>query len=185
MPPPQIPPFTYPLQRGFKLHGHQQACRDPGSNRGPSDLRSDALPAELSRLMFRKVCLQHAVTILCPSSRKAAHHRWPGAARRDPCVQHSHWSAVTSPQSSEPEGPHSPTVAPICILMRAFTTVPAAADKESFPLPGGKMGSVPGPWEQLLLPSLYQGLLQEDLSLSVPSSKLRLFGPNGNADTRD
>ena len=25
-------------------------CRDPGSNRGPSDLRSDALPAELSRL---------------------------------------------------------------------------------------------------------------------------------------
>ena len=26
-----------------------QPCRDPGSNRGPSDLRSDALPAELSR----------------------------------------------------------------------------------------------------------------------------------------
>jgi hypothetical protein len=26
-------------------------CRDPGSNRGPSDLRSDALPTELSRLM--------------------------------------------------------------------------------------------------------------------------------------
>ena len=25
-------------------------CRDPGSNRGPSDLQSDALPAELSRL---------------------------------------------------------------------------------------------------------------------------------------
>ena len=25
-------------------------CRDPGSNRGPSDLRSDALPTELSRL---------------------------------------------------------------------------------------------------------------------------------------
>ena len=24
-------------------------CRDPGSNRGPSDLQSDALPAELSR----------------------------------------------------------------------------------------------------------------------------------------
>ena len=27
----------------------KNACRDPGSNRGPSDLRSDALPAELSR----------------------------------------------------------------------------------------------------------------------------------------
>ena len=25
-------------------------CRDPGSSRGPSDLRSDALPTELSRL---------------------------------------------------------------------------------------------------------------------------------------
>lgn len=27
----------------------QQKCRDPGSNRGPSDLQSDALPTELSR----------------------------------------------------------------------------------------------------------------------------------------
>ena len=27
-------------------------CRDPGSNRGPSDLQSDALPTELSRLGF-------------------------------------------------------------------------------------------------------------------------------------
>ena len=26
------------------------ACRDPGLNRGPSDLQSDALPTELSRL---------------------------------------------------------------------------------------------------------------------------------------
>ena len=26
-------------------------CRDPGSNRGPSDLQSDALPTELSRLV--------------------------------------------------------------------------------------------------------------------------------------
>ena len=26
------------------------ACRDPGSNQGPSDLQSDALPTELSRL---------------------------------------------------------------------------------------------------------------------------------------
>ena len=30
------------------------ACRDPGSNRGPSDLQSDALPAELSRLLGRE-----------------------------------------------------------------------------------------------------------------------------------
>ena len=32
------------------LHTANSQCRDPGSNRGPSDLRSDALPAELSRL---------------------------------------------------------------------------------------------------------------------------------------
>ena len=28
---------------------NKRDCRDPGSNRGPSDLQSDALPAELSR----------------------------------------------------------------------------------------------------------------------------------------
>jgi hypothetical protein len=27
-----------------------QKCRDPGSNRGPLDLQSNALPTELSRL---------------------------------------------------------------------------------------------------------------------------------------
>ena len=31
------------------------ACRDPGSNRGPSDLQFDALPTELSRLVLQKV----------------------------------------------------------------------------------------------------------------------------------
>ena len=30
-----------------------EICRDPGSNRGPSDLQSDALPTELSRLCFK------------------------------------------------------------------------------------------------------------------------------------
>ena len=30
-------------------------CRDLGSNRGPSDLQSDALPTELSRLLLQKV----------------------------------------------------------------------------------------------------------------------------------
>ena len=29
----------------------QEKCRDPGSNRGPSDLQSDSLPTELSRQM--------------------------------------------------------------------------------------------------------------------------------------
>ena len=38
-----------PFQRG------ESECRDPGSNRGPSDLRSDALPTELSRLHFGHV----------------------------------------------------------------------------------------------------------------------------------
>ena len=31
-------------------------CRDPGLNQGPSDLQSDALPTELSRLEIPKKC---------------------------------------------------------------------------------------------------------------------------------
>ena len=34
----------------FSEMKHAETCRDPGSNRGPSDLQSDALPTELSRL---------------------------------------------------------------------------------------------------------------------------------------
>ena len=33
-----------------------QFCRDPGSSRGPSDLQSDALSAELSRLVMNFFC---------------------------------------------------------------------------------------------------------------------------------
>ena len=36
----------------------QTKCRDPGSNRGPSDLQSDALPTELSRqVQIITICL--------------------------------------------------------------------------------------------------------------------------------
>ena len=31
----------------------KKECRDPGSNQGPSDLQSDALPTELSRLLLQ------------------------------------------------------------------------------------------------------------------------------------
>ena len=34
----------------FYKHLFEAKCRDPGSNWGPSDLQSDALPTELSRL---------------------------------------------------------------------------------------------------------------------------------------
>ena len=37
-------------------------CRDPGSNRGPSDLRSDALPTELSRLVHFD-CTQDSMSL--------------------------------------------------------------------------------------------------------------------------
>ena len=40
-----------PLQACTTAKPRRWACRDPGSNRGPSDLQSDALPAELSRLV--------------------------------------------------------------------------------------------------------------------------------------
>ncbi len=33
----------------INIHLEGKACRDPGSNRGPSDLQSDAIPTELSR----------------------------------------------------------------------------------------------------------------------------------------
>ena len=36
-------------------------CRDPGSTRGPSDLQSDALPPELSRLLDPKWWWHHNV----------------------------------------------------------------------------------------------------------------------------
>ena len=35
----------------------KECCRDQGSNQGPSDLQSDALPTELSRLLVEKVAL--------------------------------------------------------------------------------------------------------------------------------
>ena len=38
------------LARGQSSCGDGRQCRDPGSNWGPSDLQSDALPTELSRL---------------------------------------------------------------------------------------------------------------------------------------
>ncbi len=38
-----------------------KTCRDPGSNRGPLDLQSNALPTELSRLLL--ICDQEFVKI--------------------------------------------------------------------------------------------------------------------------
>ena len=37
---------------------YQKQCRDPGSNRGPLDLQSNALPTELSRLKEKRYSLQ-------------------------------------------------------------------------------------------------------------------------------
>ena len=34
-----------------KILKSEKYCRDPGLNQGPSDLQSDALPSELSRLL--------------------------------------------------------------------------------------------------------------------------------------
>ena len=50
-------------------------CRDPGSNWGPSDLRSDALPTELSRL---RMAFAHGniVGVGCHSARHTCHLGW-------------------------------------------------------------------------------------------------------------
>ena len=83
---PRKPSILCPKLEAAPLWPHRK-CRDPGSNRGPSDLRSDALPAELSRLMFRKLRAQHAVTMLCPTSWKAAHHHLAqSCTRRSRCA---------------------------------------------------------------------------------------------------
>ena len=45
----------------YQIFKNEKTCRDQGSNQGPSDLQSDALPTELSRLggkdgNIEKVC---------------------------------------------------------------------------------------------------------------------------------
>ena len=46
-------------------------CRDPGSNREPSDLQSDALPTELSRPVCRSFVKNCPSTCWFPKQRKA------------------------------------------------------------------------------------------------------------------
>ena len=68
---------------------YANACRDPGSNRGPSDLRSDALPAELSRpyqdgIKRCKHTNTHTHTAAPTHQRNTTHepnkrHAWSGA----------------------------------------------------------------------------------------------------------
>ena len=48
------PPQTQPRKAQHNANMQPQNCRDTGSNRGPSDLRSDALPAELSRPLVKQ-----------------------------------------------------------------------------------------------------------------------------------
>ena len=48
------PPQTQQRKAQHNANMQPQNCRDPGSNRGPSDLRSDALPAELSRPLVKQ-----------------------------------------------------------------------------------------------------------------------------------
>jgi hypothetical protein len=62
-PPWERAPCCCQCQCGNSMQSSQvEQCRDPGSNRGPSDLRSDALPAELSR---RCRCLSCICIIVC------------------------------------------------------------------------------------------------------------------------
>ena len=44
-------------------------CRDPGLNQGPSDLQSDALPTELSRLVV-SICLLVCILLLFTTTTK-------------------------------------------------------------------------------------------------------------------
>ena len=44
----------------------KNSCRDPGSNRGPPDLQSDALPTELSRRYKSCIHMNFALIFLAP-----------------------------------------------------------------------------------------------------------------------
>ena len=74
--------------RGLHVtRGLRQTCRDPGSNRGPSDLQSDALPIELSRLCFEfeaqsitkqntANCVCFIGKLMCAIMVSPLHHHW-------------------------------------------------------------------------------------------------------------
>ena len=48
------------------LAGVEKKCRDPGSNRGPLDLQSNALPTELSRpAVFRGEIVYRKIDVHC------------------------------------------------------------------------------------------------------------------------
>ena len=77
-PPPHHHTHTHTSQYQSSIVAQQASgCRDPGSNRGPSDLRSDALPTKLSRLVADRR------SFLCDAC-----HVWP-ASRGDQHLAHS------------------------------------------------------------------------------------------------
>ena len=51
----------------FNRRHAMDKCRDPGSNWGPSDLQSDALPTELSRQLSSTCCRKSAVMLQPPT----------------------------------------------------------------------------------------------------------------------
>ena len=59
-----------------------KACRDPGSNRGPSDFQSDALPTELSRQVIQDINVVSFVAHLQGCSRHVRTHARQGSG---PC----------------------------------------------------------------------------------------------------
>ena len=116
-----------------------QKCRDPGSSRGPSDLQSDALPAELSRLMLLTYCAQHASgqsvpnrLIDCTSLSPELHaeikamvsnrQRWrrPGSPLPQQQVEVNIWSVGRVYVASPAPGP-APT-APIFLCIKLAAT---------------------------------------------------------------
>ncbi|KAI8872846.1 hypothetical protein GQ42DRAFT_55637 [Ramicandelaber brevisporus] len=62
----------------------KRICPDPGLNRGPYDLQSCALPAELSRLML---LVSHA-----PGRALSVSHAQKAVTRHGPCLPHHHFA---------------------------------------------------------------------------------------------
>ena len=94
-------------------------CRDPGSNRGPSDLQSDALPAGGSclRVSARRLPgrpeLRERLALFLSSRARTSHARDPGYVRHqldhvfDMCLPRSKWQNVKAHGSDSSRGEHA------------------------------------------------------------------------------
>ena len=101
-----------PRTHRFMVCNISPYCRDPGSNRGPSVLQSDALPTELSRLLLQKVIVplgriqpSEADFRTCGTPKEARTFSFFGNKSASPApLSQVERSALSSPKEAIPKG---------------------------------------------------------------------------------